>query len=106
MGLPGGGGDGGAAYEGYWALLRRRITETLVFPPMALRRGLRGTAQVALEIQPNGAISQVTLVSSSSHPMLDEAAIDAVHSVGRVPFPAGLPPRRLRGEIPVVFDLR
>jgi protein TonB len=105
LGLPGG-GDGGGEYTGYLLLLRRRIAETLVFPALARRRGLSGTAHVELEIQPSGAISQVTLLASSSHRVLDEAALDAVHDVGRVPFPPGVPPRHLRVQLPVVFDLR
>jgi TonB family protein len=104
--LPGGGGDGSGEYAAYLALLRRRIAETLVFPTLARRRGLSGTAQVELEIQPSGAISQVTLVASSSHRVLDEAALDAAYGVGRVPFPAGVTPRQLRVRLPVVFDLR
>lgn len=106
LGLAGSGGDGGGEYAGYLALLRRRIAEALVFPTLARRRGLSGTAQVELEIQPSGAISHVTLIASSSHHVLDEAALDAVYGVGRVPFPPGVPPRHLRVQLPVVFDLR
>lgn len=106
LAMPGAGGDGAGEYAAYLALLRGRIIEGLAYPPLARRRGLTGTVQVELEVQPTGAISQVTLVASSSHRVLDEAALDAVHGLGRVPFPAGVTPRRLRVRLPVVFDLR
>ena len=37
---------------------------------------------------------------------LHEAALDALRAVSRVPFPPGVPPRRLRVRLPVVFEIR
>ncbi len=48
----------------------------------------------------------MTLARSSSHDVLDEAAVDAVRSLRRVPFPADVRPRPLRVRLPVVFELR
>ena len=62
--------------------------------------------QLELEIQPTGVISRVEVVASSSHRVLDEAAVDTVRGVGRVPFPPNVRPRPLRVRLPVVFDLR
>jgi protein TonB len=106
LALPGEGGDGGGEYAAYLALLRRRIVDALRYPPAARRRRLAGTVQIELEIQATGTISQVVIVASSSHRLLDDAAVEAVHGLDRVPFPAGVPPRRLRVRLPVVFDLR
>jgi protein TonB len=106
LALPGEGGDGVGEYAAYLALLRRRIGDALSYPATARRRRLAGTVQIELEIQTTGAISHVAVVASSSHRMLDDAAVEAVHGLGRVPFPAGVPPRRLRVRLPVVFDLR
>jgi protein TonB len=106
LALPGAGGDGAGEYAAYLALLRRRIVDALSYPPAARRRRLAGTVQIELEIQATGTISQVVVVASSSHRLLDDAAVEAVHGLERVPFPAGVPPRRLRVRLPVVFDLR
>jgi protein TonB len=100
-----GGGDA-AEYSGYLALVRSRIQESLTYPTSARRRGLTGTVQVDLAIDTTGAVSHVSLAASSSHRVLDDAALDAVRNVERVPFPSGLRPRRLRVRLPVVFDLR
>jgi protein TonB len=104
--LPGDGGGAGTEYDGYLALLRRRIHESLTYPSTARRRSMTGTVQVELDILPTGRVDRVSLASSSSHRVLDEAALDAVRAIGRVPFPPNVRPRHLRVRLPVVFELR
>jgi protein TonB len=107
LAIPGGTGRGDTAeYDGYYALVRRRIVEALTYPPAARRRRLTGTVQVELEIQPSGVISRVEIVASSSHRVLDDAAVDTVRGVGRVPFPPNVRPRLLLMRQPIVFELR
>jgi periplasmic protein TonB len=107
LAIPGGSGRGDTAeYDGYYALVRRRIIEALTYPAAARRRSLAGTVQVELEIQPSGVISRVEIVASSSHRVLDDAAVDTVRSVGRVPFPRNVRPRLLLMRQPIVFELR
>lgn len=95
-----------AEYGPYLARLRRQIQETLEYPLPARRRGLSGTVHVEIVIKPNGVVSQVSVLHSSSHRLLDEAALDAVRRLPPLPFPAELPPRTLRVRLPVVFELR
>jgi periplasmic protein TonB len=107
LAIPGGGGGGDAAeYDGYYALVRRRVLESLTYPLAARRWSLTGTVELDLEIQPTGVISRVEVVASSSHRVLDDAAVDTVRRVGRVPFPPNVRPRPLRMQLPVVFVLR
>jgi protein TonB len=108
LAIPGsGGGDPAASdYAGYYDALRRRLYESLTYPAMARRRSLMGTVIVDVEIDASGKVGRVTLVNSSSHPVLDEAALDAMRAVSRVPFPPGVPPRRLLVRLPVVFEIR
>lgn len=105
--MSGTGGIGGEGdYGPYRAALRRRIQEALRYPGVARRRGLSGTVELEIFVQPNGAISDVAVVDSSSHRVLDEAAMEAVRSLPPLPFPSGLTPRSLRVRLPVVFELR
>lgn len=105
--LPPGGGEGSdAEYHGYLAVVRRRLQETLRYPPAARRRSLSGTVHIEILVKADGAVSEAIVVASSSHPVLDDAAIEAVRRLPRVPFPVGLPPRTLRARLPVVFELR
>jgi protein TonB len=98
--------DPAAAYGGYLTGLRHRIQEALRYPLPARRRGLTGTVTIELTVLPNGAIGPVTVVESSAHPLLDEAALETAQSLRAEPFPAGLTPRTLRVRLPVVFQLR
>jgi protein TonB len=93
------------SYGAYLAGLRQRIQAALHYPPAARRRGLSGTVQLELTIRPDGAIDGVELFRSSSHAVLDEAALEAVRTLGRRPLPPPAAGRGLRVRLPVVFAL-
>ena len=99
-------GDDGGVYAGYIALLRRRVQEALTYPSAARRRGMTGTVHLDISVEPTGRIADVLVVRSSSHEMLDTAALDAVRALRHVPFPPGVRPRAVRVRLPVVFELR
>jgi protein TonB len=103
---PGGAGGAGSDYAAYLARLRQRIQESLRYPPAARRRGVTGTVQLEIDIAPDGAIGAVTVIASSSHEILDRAAVDAARTVPRAPFPADLRPRALKVRLPIVFELQ
>jgi len=100
------GGAQGAEYGNYLATVRRRFHEALRYPPPARSRGLKGTVHLDIFIKSDGAIGNVSVADSSSHPLLDEAALEAARSLAPQPFPKGLAPRPLRVRLPVVFDLQ
>jgi TonB family protein len=106
LAVPGDGADAAAQYGAYLALVRRRIHELLTYPSSARNRGLSGSVLIEVEITATGAVGQVLLAASSSHRVLDEAALDAARGLRRVPFPPDVPSRPLRVRLPVVFDLR
>jgi protein TonB len=100
-------GDGGAgAYGPYLAALRRRLQEALEYPAAARRRGLSGTVHLEIALEATGRVSDVLLVRSSSHAVLDAAALAAARNLRGVPFPPDVRPRALRVRLPVVFELR
>jgi protein TonB len=100
------GGAPGAEYGGYLAEVRRRLMEALRYPPPARNRGLSGTVLLDISIESNGAITKVSITRSSSHRLLDEAALEAARSLAPQPFPKGLAPKPLRVRLPVVFNLQ
>lgn len=106
LAAPGEGGGEGAEYVAYLALVRRRIHELLTYPSVARHRGVSGTVHIEVEIAATGAVGRVSLAASSSHRVLDDAALDAARGVRHVPFPPNVRPRPLRVRLPVVFDLR
>jgi protein TonB len=95
-----------AEFGPYLAGFRRRIQELVVYPLAARRRGLAGRVEIEVILEPSGRVRDVAVVASSSHSLLDEAAIEAVRSLQPVPLPETLPRRPLRVRLPVVFDLR
>lgn len=108
------GGEGAAGGEGgippefgpYLAAFRQRIQEALDYPLAARRRGLGGTVQLEVELLPTGKVNSVVVRSSSSHAVLDQAALDTVSQLQPMPFPPGVSPRPLKVRVPIVFELR
>ncbi|MBI4172831.1 MAG: energy transducer TonB [Actinobacteria bacterium] len=106
LATPGSGAGGPAAeYGPYLGRLRQRIQGSLRYPLAARRRGLAGTVNLEIVIRPDGAFSVVAVADSSSHPILDDAALQTVKSLVPEPFPSDVPPRNLRVRLPVVFAL-
>jgi periplasmic protein TonB len=99
------GGTLGSEYGPYYRKIRQRIQETLEYPSAARRQGIKGTVMLELLIKPDGAITAVVKVSSS-HRLLDDAALETVRNLPRQPFPPGLAPRQLTVPLPIVFDLK
>lgn len=90
----------------YLVRLRQRIQEVLNYPASARRRGLVGTVQLEVDLLPSGKVASVVVRSSSSHAVLDEAALETVRRLQPDPFPPGLSSRLLRVRVPIVFELQ
>jgi protein TonB len=99
-------GDAPAEFGPYLARFRRLIQEHVVYPLAARRQGLSGRVELEVLLDPAGRVRTVTLVTSSAHGLLDEAAIEAVRRVPSVPMPEHLPRRILRVRLPVIFELQ
>lgn len=59
--------------------LLTRLSDTLPYPPEALAAGWEGETVLAVHLDANARIVSVSVVSSSGHMVLDEAALRAVH---------------------------
>jgi protein TonB len=106
LATPGAGPGGpGAEYGPYLGRLRQRIQGSLTYPVAARRRGLAGTVSLEIVIRPDGTFSVVSIAGSSSHAVLDGAALETVKSLAPEPLPSDVPPRILRVRLPVVFAL-
>src|SRR5213592_509675 len=109
LAVAGGGAGGpsssGAEYGVFLGRLRARVQQSLRYPLAARRRGLSGTVNVEIIIRPDGAISAVAVADSSSHAVLDDAAVETIRRLAPEPFPPNVPPRTLRVRLPVVFAL-
>jgi TonB family protein len=109
LAVPGPGGGAGAMpaeYGPYLRGFRQRVLEGLVYPLAARRQGLGGTVELHVWLEPTGRVREVQVARSSSHPILDDAAVEAIRRLGPVPFPETLPRRPLLIRVPLVFELR
>ncbi len=67
-----------------------RLSEVLLYPPEALRRGLEGEVILLVELGEDGRIVDASVASSSGHALLDQAALEAVGRLGALgPASAG-----------------
>jgi len=59
-----------------------QLSQTLLYPPEAVRRGLEGEVVVMLELDAAGGIVAASVASGSGHAILDEAALRAARRLG------------------------
>lgn len=106
---PGSGGRGrpaegdAAGGEGdfrFFAALRARIQERIVYPAEAVRRGQEGEVLLRIRIGSGGVPREIRVAKSSGTRILDEAARRGVVRAAPLPFIPGW------FEIPVRFSLR
>jgi protein TonB len=93
-------------YGPYLQRFRQRVHEAVIYPLAARRQGLGGTVELDVWLEATGRVRDVRVVRSSSHRLLDEAAVETIRRLGPVPFPDSLPRRSLLIRIPLVFELR
>ena len=107
LAMPGSGSVNVAAeYGPYLQRFRRLVQDALVYPLAARRQGLGGTVELDVLLEATGRIRDVKIVRSSSHGMLDDAALETIRRLGPIPFPDSLPRRPLLIRLPLVFELR
>ena len=83
----GDGPDLGALLRGYKRKVARELRRSRRYPRAARRRGLQGTVIVELVVNASGGVVDVRVARSSGPDVLDDAALKAVRSVGRLPAP-------------------
>lgn len=100
--FPGQGGQAAGQYlERNFSVIRDRIHSCLVYPRLARKLGWQGEAVVAFVVGPDGYGSEITLVQSCGHKLLDQNILRAIRAAEPFP-PAG---ERVRLVLPVAYKL-
>jgi protein TonB len=103
---PGGSGAPPPEYGPYLRHFRQRVQESLIYPLAARRQGLGGTVELHVWLEATGRVRDVQVARSSSHSVLDDAAVETIRRLGPMPFPDSLPRRPLLIRLPLVYELR
>ncbi len=95
----------------YLERLRQRIARLAqdTYPYRARRLGMQGTVTLHFTLHPDGRIDRLSVLQSSGHDVLDEAAraiIEEEMDSRFDPFPAALPPQPIEVTIPIRYRLR
>lgn len=108
LATPGTGGSGALSpeYGPYLRHFRQRVQESLIYPLAARRQGLGGTVELHVWLEATGRVRDVQVARSSSHAVLDDAAVETIRRLGPMPFPDSLPRRPLLIRLPLVYELR
>ena len=68
--------------------LQQSLTEALAshfhYPRLARKRGWQGTVEIGLNITTNGELSNIRVIQSSGHRVLDRAAIKSLENLGNL----------------------
>lgn len=97
--------DMDALLRGYMGSVVKSVHRGYRYPRAAARAGLEGNVLVEVIIDATGQIVKTRILRSSGHPVLDQAALRAISSIGRVPAP----PKALgwsRRSMQVPFEYR
>jgi protein TonB len=91
----------------YLAELQRAIKRQQRYPEAARHRGAAGTTTLTFVLQADGRIDRVQVAKSAGDTELDQAAVAAIHRLGRFkPIPSVLGRDNWTLRIPIRFDLR
>ncbi len=84
-------------YASYFSSIKRQIESVWSYPEQAVARGLQGQLLLQFILDRSGKIVDISLVHSSEHEILDNAALDAVKNASPYnPFPEKIQKNKLR----------
>jgi protein TonB len=85
-----------------WERISQAIQRRIAYPALARRRGLQGQTTVSFRLSDAGEVSELRVVASSGHDLLDASAMQAVLRATPLPAPA----QATVIVMPIVFALR
>lgn len=96
----------GIIKKAFTSQVRTKIAQSKYYPRIARKRGFEGNPVVAFTLGNTGDLMEVSIKNSSSHKLLDEAALEAVKSASPYPpIPEPLKLKTIRFKLPISFIL-
>lgn len=95
---------GNAAVSNYPGKVASKLRRALRYPRAAQKDRLKGQAVVSFTVAANGSVSSVRIARSSGSPLLDKAALEAVHRAAPFsPIPSAAGRRSWSFTVPLAF---
>jgi len=79
-------GSGEQGSDSLLALIRSRIEQNKRYPQIAKQMGVEGRVLIRFEMEPQGNLKEVSLVTSSGSKILDEEALQTIQRAAPFPF--------------------
>lgn len=92
--------------QSYGRLLEQALGANQRYPRIARLRGWQGLVKMRVQFLPGGHVGQISILSSSGFPVLDETAVDMVRTAELPRAPDWLRNREFSVDVPVLFRLR
>jgi protein TonB len=73
-------------YASYFYKFKRRLYNVWTYPSRSVMNYEEGTVRIKFSILKDGTITNIQIVSSSGYPDLDNAAVNALNTMGKVPL--------------------
>jgi len=87
--------------------VRQRIAAAQYYPRLARQRGMEGRTVISFILDQRGRLTKVDLAQTSGYPLLDRAALEAVHNGAPYPeIPAPLKTDSFQFKLPISFVLK
>ena len=87
------------------SILIEEFNQYFSYPKFAKRRNWQGKVLLSLRITSSGKIKNIQIDNSSGYNILDQAAINSMRKVGKLPQTASWLENDIELEIPVVYQL-
>lgn len=87
------------------SILIEEFNQYFTYPKFAKRRNWQGKVLLSLRITSSGKIKNIQIDDSSGYNILDQAAINSMRKVGKLPQTASWLENDIELEIPVVYQL-
>jgi protein TonB len=95
-----------ALMQGHVRGIQQAVDANHRYPRIARERRWQGLVKMRVQFLPGGQVGQVSILSSSGFPVLDETALDMVRTADLPRAPDGLRSREFTVDVPVLFRLR
>jgi len=92
--------------RGHVRQIQQAVDANHRYPRVARERGWQGLVKMRVQFLAGGQVGQVSILSSSGFPVLDETALDMVRTADLPRAPDGLRNREFTVDVPVLFRLR